>query len=268
MSQDDGNTKDTWMHDALQREDWDAVRQRVLNEPDFVSAHDCMGNTPLLAAINVDCLELVEFLLQHGADPNVAVADGYTALLTAIESQMPASKEIVDRLIAAGADIHFLGVNGWSPLHMAAARGELDKARRLVAAGVAIDQRKEIDGEETPLMEAAYAGHPQMVRYLLDCGADPTLQDSINNNTPLEIARAAAQGADQEVYEYLKKENFKLDPEELFSDAELPSDQLEFVESLLENVDLAESYRQNADQLARDGDHAGVIQILTEHAQA
>ncbi len=258
---------DTFTCQALQRKDLDAIRQRVLSEPGYLKSRDYIGNTPLLTVIAHDCLELVELMLLHGADPNIAVDDGYTCLLTAIESEGAESDAIVARLIESGANIHKSGINGWTPLHMAAARNQLKKAARLLDAGAQIDQRKEIDGEETPLMEAAYCGHPEMVKLLLDRGANPALRETVSGHTPLEIAQHAARGADPSVYECLKKEEFALDPAELFSDVDLPPDQLEIVKGLLQDVDLAESYRKNANQLAREGNHAEVIRILSEYGK-
>lgn len=97
------------------------IRRRVLEDSTYVSERDYVNDTPLLNAIDFDDLELVLFLLSHGADPNVEVDDGYSCLLSAIESEAEVSVEIVDALIKAGADIHVTGTNGWTPLHMAAA---------------------------------------------------------------------------------------------------------------------------------------------------
>ena len=175
---------DTWTQDALNRNDLDAIKRRVLEDPDYLTDRDFEYQTPLLRAVEFTNIELVEFLLQHGADPDPVVDDGYTSLLTAIEMDHPDSLKIVSLLIAAGADIHQTGTNGWTPLHMAAARGHLEKARLLIEAGAEVDLRKNIDGEETPLMEAGWLGRAELVRLLLEHGADPTLPNSFGK-TPL-----------------------------------------------------------------------------------
>ena len=41
------------------------------------------------------------------------------------------------------------------------------KARLLIEAGAEVDWRKNIDGEETPLMEAGWLGRAELVRLLL-----------------------------------------------------------------------------------------------------
>lgn len=260
------DSKDTWTSDALERGDVDAIRQRCVHDPHYIQSRDYLGTTPLLTAIGFDNLELVRFLLDRGADPNVAVDDGYTCLLTAVESDADASVDIVAALMAAGADIHQTGTNGWTPLHMAAACGHVEKARRLIDAGAKVNHRTEIDGQETPLMAAAFTGRPETVQLLLDHGADPSMRDTIQNRTALGIARAAIAGAAPEVYRFLKDETIQIDADEMFADIDLPAEQKAIVKQAIANVDIAETYLQNAKELAESGNHAEVIRILTEHA--
>lgn len=260
------NPTNTWTQNALQNRDVEAIRRRVLDDPEYLAERDYLGDTPLLTAIAFDNLELVEFLLQQGADPNVGVDDGYTCLLTAVESDAPVSASIVAALIAAGADIHQSGIHGWTPLHMAAARGHTEKAQLLIDAGANVDERTEIDAGETPLMEAAYSGRPQTVQLLLDNGADPALRDGFQHLTPLEIAQHAVAGPDPDIYKSLKKENTKIDIDELFADMGLPPEQLEILKARIPEVDMAEDYMRSAKSLVKSGNHAEVIRILTEYA--
>src|SRR5690242_7189381 len=104
------NPTETWAADALERGDAEAIMRRVVDDPAYLTTRDYLGPTPLLTAIAYNDPMLVEFMLGHGADPNPAVEGGYTSLHLAVESEHPASVEIVSRLIAAGADIHAMGV--------------------------------------------------------------------------------------------------------------------------------------------------------------
>ena len=230
------NADDTWTSDVLQDGDIKAIKQRVLDDPSYISERDYLGDTPLLTAIAFDNLELVKFLLKRNSNPNVKVDDGYTCILSAIESESDESIKIVTELIKAGADIHAIGINGWTPLHMAAARGQVEKAILLISAGADIDKRKEIDASETPLMEAAYMGHPSTVRLLLAHGADSSMRDTINNQTPLEIAKSAAKGPDPDVVNYLKDEDIKIDSDELLNEMDLSTDQLKIMKKTIEAV--------------------------------
>jgi len=90
----------------------------------------------------------------------------------------------------------------------------------LIDAGADVNRRKEIDASETPLMEAAFTGQPSTVRRLLAHGADPSMRDTINKRTPLEIAEAAAKGPDPDVVNYLRNENIQIDVDELFKRAQ------------------------------------------------
>lgn len=258
-------TDNSWTSDALQRGDIAAVQKRVLDDSNYIRERDYVGDTPLLSAIAFGNLELVRFLLKHGADPNVTVDDGYTCLLTAIESDADESTPIVAELIQAGANIHTIGTNGWTPLHMAAARGHVEKARLLIDAGANVNRRKEIDASETPLMEAAFTGQPSTVRLLLANGADASMRETINNRMPLEIAEEAAKGPDPDVVNYLKNENIQIDVDELFDDMDLPADQLEMMKQTMKDVDMTQSYIDNSNELVKTGNHAEVIRILTKH---
>ena len=258
------NADDTWTSDVLQDGDIKAIKQRVLDDPSYISERDYLGDTPLLTAIAFDNLELVKFLLKRNSNPNVKVDDGYTCILSAIESESDESIKIVTELIKAGADIHAIGINGWTPLHMAAARGQVEKAILLISAGADIDKRKEIDASETPLMEAAYMGHPSTVRLLLAHGADSSMRDTINNQTPLEIAKSAAKGPDPGVVNYLKDEDIKIDSDELLNEMDLSTDQLKIMKKTIEDLDMTQSYINSSNELVTNGNHAEVIRILTE----
>lgn len=183
----------------------------------------------------------MRFLLSHGADPNIEVDDGYTCLLSVIESEQVVSKAIVDALIGAGADLQYSGINGWTPLHMAAARGSTQIAEVLVKAGADVNRRKEIDGEETPLMEAAFAGQPAMVELLLSHGADPSLRDTMEGRTPLAIARDASKGPDPEVVRVFKEQQM--------------------------DDDFIDMYVENAKKMAEQGNHQEVIRILKKYGR-
>lgn len=260
------NSENSWTSDALQRGDIDAIKERALSDPTYLDQRDLYGNTPLMTAVSADSIQLVEFLLQQNANPNDDVDDGYTCLLTAIESDNDESIAIVQLLLAAGADVHTIGINGWTPLHMAASHGHVEKCRLLIDAGADVNRRKEIDATETPLMEAAFSGQAETIRLLLEFGADPSMRDTINNHTAIEIAKAAANGPDPEVVKYLKEENIQVDVDEMFMDMDLPKDQLEQMKSMVGSIDMTQNYIDNSTALAETGEHATAIDILESHS--
>jgi ankyrin repeat protein len=64
---------------------------------------------------------------------------------------------------------------GWTPLHWAARKGDMDEVRRL-AAGADLET-KDVQGR-TPLQIAVKAGQGQVVRTLIDAGADVNTADT------------------------------------------------------------------------------------------
>ena len=73
-----------------------------------------------------------------------------------------------------------------TPLHLAAARGQEEEARRLLAAGANPDAAAERG--LTPLHQAAMRGHDAVARVLLEAGANPDAKDSEYGLAPLHWA--------------------------------------------------------------------------------
>ncbi len=72
--------------------------------------------------------------------------------------------------INAGADVNFVEKQGYTPLHIAALRGNIEIVKTLIGFGAnvnAIDQNG-----ETPLHKAALWGNTKVAEILLDCGAN------------------------------------------------------------------------------------------------
>jgi ankyrin repeat protein len=84
------------------------------------SAKDNKGNTPLYQAIWGGDEEIVEALINGGADVNFQDNKGNTPLHQAIWG---GNEEIVEALINGGADVNIVNNNGDSPLNSAIKTG-------------------------------------------------------------------------------------------------------------------------------------------------
>ena len=94
---------------------------------------------------------------------------------------------LLDRLLKAGADPDVQLSNGQSALGAAAAAGQIATARLLIAGGAHVDRRARLTFE-TPLNEAAQMNRLDTVRLLLDRGADVGARD-VMGRSALDWAR-------------------------------------------------------------------------------
>ena len=91
------------------------------------------------------------------------------------------------RRTATDATVNSFAYDGWSPLHLAAFFGHLDAARVLLDAGAEVHAVSQNALTNTPLHAATAAKHADLALLLIDHGADGHVTDS-GGYTPLQIA--------------------------------------------------------------------------------
>jgi ankyrin repeat protein len=154
-------------------------------------------------AIQLDQPRAVEALLQRGFDPNTVNPEGVPGLIKALQEQsfkvaaVLASQEqtrvdvrnardesplmlaalrgqeaLVVQLVSRGAAVNKAG---WTPLHYAATGGHLRVAAFLIGAHA--DVNAESPNGTTPLMMAAMYANSDMVKLLLESGAEAYLRN-------------------------------------------------------------------------------------------
>ncbi len=142
----------------------------VLSETVKVDAQTKDGRRALTIAAGNGHEKLVERLLKAGAK-----ADGGSAKITALTQGVRASShETVKLLLDAGADPNRAAADGRKPLMLAARAGLDETVRYLLEKGAAINGRNGKDGS-TALMWAANNGFKRLVEFLVERGADPSL---------------------------------------------------------------------------------------------
>ena len=142
---------------------------------------DANGNPMLILAIKDRSNNVIELLLK---DPKIDVdlsnKSGETPLMIAsIDGNLPLAKTLVLQNKA------LLDHISWTPLHYACAKGHLDVAQFLIANGATVDSMSL--GNTTPLMMAVQSGNEQLVKLLLDKGADLQLRNA-QGLTAIDIA--------------------------------------------------------------------------------
>lgn len=231
----------TALHIAALAGQANVVKLLIVHGADRNARLEHNGETPLhLAALN-GRLKVIDLLVAQGVDVNVRDNQGVTPLQYA---RRRLQANAVDRLVTLGAQIDHLAdavnandvarvveltaagedVNGLTlfgtPLHLAAAKGELaiavilidrgadlealgepEEARPLHTAALngqaemaafLIERGAKVDGRDaagrTALMIAAGFVQPDVARTLLALGADPKAEDATWGDTPIHYA--------------------------------------------------------------------------------
>ncbi|TPX49632.1 hypothetical protein SeLEV6574_g01368 [Synchytrium endobioticum] len=186
------------------------------------------NSTPLWVACEYGHLEVVEYLIDRGAEVD-AVEGKYdrTALFSAIwcgHSKVvmcliekggatwiktptkfmfdaiygKGNMEVIQYLVKHGADLNDTdGDDGGTPIHKAAWEGNVEAVKYFIHCGCPINGTN--SRKETPLNLAACNGKLPVVVYLVEQGADLHVIDA-HNRTPCDRARKSGHG---QVVEYL-----------------------------------------------------------------
>ena len=221
--------------------DW-AIKHKQTETADLLRKHGGKtgeelkaANKKLIDAAIKGDIEAVKQHLAAGVDVNAKVS-GWTSLHhTAFHAEKQANdghKEVIELLIAKGADVNVLVKGGWTPLdwangeiadtlrkhggktgdwfnagksiHIAARAGHIEAVKRHLA-GANVNAKATTAGDRidwTPLHEAATEAHKEVVELLIASGADANAKD-YGGDTPLDVAE------DDEIITLLRKHGGK-----------------------------------------------------------
>lgn len=130
-----------------------------------------------IALNHVDC---IEFLIQFADQDSLN-----SALLNASNE---GKTELVEKLLDHGAQVETrMPDTGATPLDRAAYNGHLSTVKLLVEKGKSIIDNERPNGT-TALFHASFHGHAHVVRYLLEQGANPNKKRKTDQTTPLFMA--------------------------------------------------------------------------------
>lgn len=165
-----GATMKVQLHDIVLKNSLnsleDYLNTRRRSKLDGIDDH---GNTPLHTAARYSRIESAKMLLKAGADPNITAENGFTPLHEAAE-------------------------NGWDSI-----------VSLLVENDDCILDVKDAHGN-TPLMRAAYYDYTDIVKILVNAGADPNIQ---NNSGQTALIIGLWEGSESTA-EFLIKSNCNL----------------------------------------------------------
>jgi ankyrin repeat protein len=179
--------------------------QTLVNAQAEVNQGDPDGSTPLIEAIINFHFDFAAFLLDHGADPNACDGKGRSPLYAAVDmhtldvstrpSPRPPDKldavDVVKALLAHGANPNVQLIAVLPP------RGVLDGADRTMGPGA------------TPFLRASKSADLDVMRLLLDKGANPLAATAAHNTAVMVAAGAGwrdgkSRGTEPDAIEALK----------------------------------------------------------------
>uniref|UniRef100_A0A672T4B8 Histone-lysine N-methyltransferase EHMT2-like n=1 Tax=Sinocyclocheilus grahami TaxID=75366 RepID=A0A672T4B8_SINGR len=148
-----------------------------------VDAQDKTLRTPLLEAIVNNHVEVVKYLIQSGACVYHAEEDGSTGLHHAAKL---GNLEVLMLLLSTGqVDLNTQDSGGWTPIIWAAEHRHIDVIRALLNRGADVTVRdKEMN---VCLHWASFAGSAEIVELVLNAGC-PLSSVNLHGDTPLHIA--------------------------------------------------------------------------------
>ena len=170
---------------AIRERDVAKVKALLDGSPDLLHAGDLRGNQPIHWATMTRQLDLIDELLARGADVNAVRTDGarpihlcngdyhYRDWRDVPKEVTTTPQEVLAHLRARGANVDIC---------VAAAIGDIDRVTELLDADPSLANRPSeyvtyYLGSGTPLRNAAATGHVEIVKLLLDHGADPNLPE-------------------------------------------------------------------------------------------
>ena len=172
--------------ETLQRAVWDGDCPRVflaLNSGVDANSRGVNSDPLLVVAAYRGHLRIMQALLDHGAEPSASTVNG-PALAAAIRS---GHTRVAFSLLKSGA------LPKWQDAHLAALCGRARLLKAFLSGGTDVNQLEGIGGTAavTLIMSAAFAGETDIIRVLIECGADVNLS---NENGWTALLSAASCG--------------------------------------------------------------------------
>jgi ankyrin repeat protein len=129
--------------------------ERHITAEGRAKTEDTGGLTPLMFAVRDNCLACVNVLIAHHVNIDLPDPDGYAPVTVAI---LNANWDIAKRLILAGCDVNQWDIYGQGPLY------------------AAVDMGNVVTDGRNPTDPMNHATEHDIIRMLLDRGANPNMQ--------------------------------------------------------------------------------------------
>ncbi len=158
------------IHRAAYKGDLKKVKKIIERNPNQINVQDSLRFTPLHLASGKGHIEIVEFLLNHGADIELENIHGDTPLTLAARYARFGQYETIKALLEHGAKVNHKDKHGRTALHDAAMYSGKEIINLLISYGADVNARDE--HQSTPLHQAAMLNNIEAAKALVEHGAD------------------------------------------------------------------------------------------------
>jgi ankyrin repeat protein len=171
--------------EAIREKNLEKVRSLLDASPELLHAGDKRSNQPIHWAVMTRQIEIIDELLARGADINAARFDGARPIqLTNGDYHFRGWRDVPQDWPTTPAQVlaHLRARGAYCDICTACHIGDLDRVRELLDADPGLANRVSgyvtyYLGSGAPLKNAAANGHIEIVRLLLERGADPNLPE-------------------------------------------------------------------------------------------
>ena len=171
----------------------DLVRHIVIENPQDVNTVGGSFGYPLVAALCKNHIRVAELLLEHGGSIDVRDTRKQTALLRTLDQHDKVSIDVVRFLLEHGADVNALRYDLWTPLHLAVNIGDLSVTRMLLEHQADVNSHNDDGQAPLHLLSRRETSQEQddddseIAKLLLERGTNVDEKDK-DNATPLHLA--------------------------------------------------------------------------------
>ena len=170
---------------AIRERDLQQVRALLDASPELLNAGDCRSNQPIHWAVMTRQIDIIDELLERGADINARRQDGARPIqLTNGDYHYRGWRDVPEEITTAPAEVlaHLRARGAYVDICTAAHAGDLERVRELLEQDPSLANRVSeyvtyYLGSGSPLKNAAAKGHIEIVKLLLERGADPNLPE-------------------------------------------------------------------------------------------
>jgi cytohesin len=193
--------KDSQLRSAVKAGSIGDVKKAIANGANVNAtgfrSYGSLVKPPLHEAASRGHKEIVQLLIAKGANVKAKTDDGNTPLHSAVAKE---HENIAELLIAKGADVNAKDNKGNTPLHLATGtgwQGGYEIAKLLISKGADVDA-KDYKHNWTPLHNAAREGRRETIKILIANGADVNARADVGS-TPLDLAVSGGKKANTDL---------------------------------------------------------------------